>query len=102
MDQQPVTDIVQHFEGLPDPWTGNTKAHIFLKILNHGDLCGNLCRRWLSDVELFGKNKKEWLKTFLKLPKDIQSHDTFGRAVAKIKPEEFQKRFIEWGRRLKS
>jgi hypothetical protein len=32
----------------------------------------------------------------LKLPKGIPSHDTFGRVFAKIKPEEFQKRFIEW------
>jgi predicted transposase YbfD/YdcC len=47
-------------------------------------------------VELFGKNKKTWLKTFLQLPKGIPSHDTFGRVFAKIKPEEFQKRFIEW------
>ena len=33
---------------------------------------------------------------FLELPKGIPSHDTFGRIFAKIKPEEFQKRFIEW------
>jgi predicted transposase YbfD/YdcC len=49
-----------------------------------------------SDVELFGKTKHAWLKTFLKLPKGIPSHDTFGRVFARIKPEEFQKRFIEW------
>jgi hypothetical protein len=34
--------------------------------------------------------------TFLELPKGIPSHDTFGRVFAKIKPDEFQKRFIEW------
>jgi hypothetical protein len=33
MDQRPETDIVRHFEGLPDPRTGNAKAHIFLEIL---------------------------------------------------------------------
>lgn len=49
-----------------------------------------------SDIELFGKNKKDWLKTFLRLPKGIPSHDTFGRIFAKIRPEEFQRRFIEW------
>ena len=33
------------------------------------------------------------------MPKGIPSHDTFGRRLtifAQIKPEEFQKRFIEW------
>jgi hypothetical protein len=30
------------------------------------------------------------------LPKGILSHDTFGRVFAKIKPDVFQKRLIEW------
>jgi predicted transposase YbfD/YdcC len=55
-----------------------------------------------SDVELFGKNKKVWLKTFLQLPKGIPSHDTFGRVFAKIKPEEFQKHFLEWVRAVET
>jgi predicted transposase YbfD/YdcC len=49
-----------------------------------------------NDVELYGKNKKEWLKTFLELPKGIPSHDTFGRVFGLIKPDEFQERFIKW------
>ena len=96
MKQQPTADIVRHFEGMPDPRTGNAKTHIFLEILIIA-ICAVICGAdgW-SDIELFGKNKKEWLKTFLKLPKGIPSHDTFGRVFAKIKPEEFQKHFIEW------
>ena len=30
------------------------------------------------------------------MPKVIPSHETFGRVFAQIKPEEFQKHFIEW------
>lgn len=55
-----------------------------------------------SDVELFGRTKKAWLKTFLKLPKGIPSQDTFGRVFAKITPEEFQKRFIDWVRAVET
>lgn len=96
MEKQPVTSIVRHFGELQDPRTGNAKAHIFLEILIIA-ICAVICGAdgW-SDVELFGKNKKEWLKTFLELPKGIPSHDTFGRVFAKIKPNEFQRRFIEW------
>jgi predicted transposase YbfD/YdcC len=96
MEKRPVASIAKHFAGLPDPRTGNAKAHIFLEILIIA-ICAVICGAdgW-SDVELFGKNKKEWLKTFLELPKGIPSHDTFGRVFAKIKPDEFQKRFIEW------
>jgi hypothetical protein len=98
MRNQPTANLVKYFEDLPDPRTGNAKAHIFLEILLIAILaviCG--ADGW-SDVELFGKTKKAWLKTFLELPKGIPSHDTFGRVFAKIKPEEFQKRFIEWVR----
>jgi len=98
MKTQPVGSILKHFEELPDPRTGNAKAHIFLEILVVAILaviCG--AEGW-SDVELFGKNKQDWLKTFLKLPKGIPSHDMFGRVFAKIKTEEFQKRFMEWVR----
>jgi predicted transposase YbfD/YdcC len=96
MEDDPSASLVKYFAGLADPRTGNAKAHIFLEILIIAILaviCG--ADGW-SDVELFGKNKKTWLKTFLQLPKGIPSHDTFGRVFAKIKPEEFQKRFIEW------
>src|SRR5512134_2599062 len=96
MEKQAVASVVKHFEGLQDPRSGNANVHIFLEILIIAILaviCG--ADGW-SDVELFGKNKKAWLKTFLKLPKGIPSHDTFGRVFAKIQPEEFRKRFIEW------
>ena len=98
MENQPTASLVKHFESLTDPRRGNAKAHLFLEILIIAILaviCG--ADGW-SDVELFGKNKKAWLKTFLQLPKGIPSHDTFGRVFAKLKPEEFQNRFIEWVR----
>jgi predicted transposase YbfD/YdcC len=100
MEKQPVVNIAKQFEDLPDPRTGNAKAHIFLEILIIA-ICAVICGAdgW-SDVELFGKNKQAWLKTFLELPKGIPSHDTFGRVFAKIKPEEFRKRFIEWVRAI--
>ena len=96
MEKQPTASLIRHFEELPDPRTGNARTHIFLEILIIAILaviCG--ADGW-SDVELFGKTKKTWLKAFLELPKGIPSHDTFGRVFAKIKLEEFQKRFMEW------
>lgn len=96
MEAQAIGSIGKYFGDLSDPRTGNAKPHLFLEIVIIAILaviCG--ADGW-ADVELFGKNKKAWLKTFLELPKGIPSHDTFGRVFAKIKPDEFEKRFIAW------
>jgi predicted transposase YbfD/YdcC len=96
MKKKALPSIAKHFEGLQDPRTGNAKQHIFLEILIIA-ICAVICGAdgW-SDIELFGKTKKAWLKTFLQLPQGIPSHDTFGRVFAQIKPEEFQKYFVTW------
>ncbi len=71
------------------------RSSFFLEILIMA-ICAVICEAdgW-SDVELYARNKKAWLKTFLLLPKGIPSHDTFGRVFALMKPEEFQKPFLE-------
>jgi predicted transposase YbfD/YdcC len=100
MEEGPTASLEKHFGKLSDPRTGNAKQHIFLEILIIG-ICAVICGAdgW-NDIELFGNTKKAWLKSFLKLPKGIPSHDTFGRVFAQIQPEEFQKRFIEWVRSI--
>ena len=96
MEKEIAGSLVEHFSGLSDPRSGNAKQHVFLEMLIIA-ICAVICGAdgW-SDIELFGNNKKEWLKTFLELPKGIPSHDTFGRVFAQIKADEFQKHFIEW------
>ncbi|MDR1557315.1 MAG: ISAs1 family transposase [Tannerellaceae bacterium] len=56
-------------------------------------ICG--AESWY-EMEAFGKAKEEWLKTFLRLPGDIPSHDTFNRVFSGLKPEELEKSFIAW------
>jgi hypothetical protein len=67
MEHELTGSLIKHFAGVADPRSGNAKAHIFLEILIVAILaviCG--ADGW-SEVELFGQNKKAWLKTFLKL-----------------------------------
>ena len=47
-------------------------------------------------MEEFGKSKQEWLKTFLRLPGVIPSHDTFNRFFCALSPEELEKSFVGW------
>jgi len=49
-----------------------------------------------TDVARFGRAKETWLRTFLKLPNGIPSHDTFGRFFSLLDPVAFQRCFIQW------
>lgn len=49
-----------------------------------------------EQIENFGKKRKKWLSKFLKLPHGIPSHDTFGRILERINPNEFQNSFMTW------
>lgn len=50
---------------------------------------------WVSVVD-YGREKEEWLKTFLELPHGIPSHDTFGDLFAKLDPQKFEEALMQW------
>jgi hypothetical protein len=49
-----------------------------------------------TTIEEYAKTKIDFLKTFLKLPNGIPSHDTFGDIFAKIDPLQFEECFLAW------
>ena len=95
MLETPVATIIDHFSGLEDPRSDN-RRHLLLDIIVIA-ICAAICGAdtW-TDVELFGKAKEEWFKSFLHLPHGIPSHDTFGRVFALLDPEQFQQCFRAW------
>jgi predicted transposase YbfD/YdcC len=101
MPEEPkVGSLVKHFGKIRDPRIDRTKRHKLLDILIIA-ICAVICGAdsWV-DIELFGKSKIEWLRTFMKLPNGIPSHDTFGRVFAALNPEEFENSFMEWVRAI--
>jgi hypothetical protein len=96
MEQQNVLDLASHFATLKDPRIDRTKRHKLLDIIIIA-ICGTICGAdgWV-EIEQFGKEKEEWLKTILELPNGIPSHDTFGRVFAHLDPGEFERCFFEW------
>jgi predicted transposase YbfD/YdcC len=100
--KQPKTSLHEYFERFPDHRINRNKKHlltdiIILSIL--GVLCG--AESWDS-IETFGKTKLDFLKRFLKLPNGIPSHDTINRVFSGLRPELFEKMFVEWVSGLKS
>jgi predicted transposase YbfD/YdcC len=96
MPKKPLEAIEEHFSKVSDPRVERTKEHKLIDIIAIA-ICAVICgaEGWV-DIELFGKSKLPWLKTFLELPNGIPSHDTFGRVFARIDAEQFQLAFYEW------
>ena len=88
--------IMDSFEALEDPRIDRCKRHQLLDIIVIA-ICATICGAdsWVH-MEMFGRSKEEWLKTFLELPHGIPSHDTFGDVISRLDPEQFQDCFIAW------
>ena len=81
--------IMEYFETLKDPRIDRSKRHKLLDIIAIA-ICATICGAdsWVY-IELFGKSKEEWFRTFLELPNGIPSHDTFGKVFSRLDPELF-------------
>jgi predicted transposase YbfD/YdcC len=95
MDSHPSSLII-HFSQLHDPRLNRKKRHSLLDIIAI-TICAVIAGAdgW-TDIAQFGKAKEAWLRTFLKLPNGIPSHDTFGRFFSLLEPAAFQQCFIRW------
>jgi predicted transposase YbfD/YdcC len=92
----PTSTIIEHFDTLVDPRIERTKLHLLLDIVTL-TICAVICGAdGPSDIEQYGHEKYEWLKTFLALPNGIPSHDTIGRVLARLEPAQFQASFLRW------
>jgi len=92
----PVVLIETHFGSLRDPRALHCIEHKLIDILII-TICGTISGADnFAAIAEYGKEKEEWLKTFLELPNGIPSVDTFERIFARLKPEELQKCFISW------
>ena len=96
MKIKPKITIADHFADLEDPRIERTKRHQLIDIITIS-ICAVICGAdtWV-DIESYGHSKYEWLKKFLELPNGIPSHDTIARVFSLLKPEQFQKCFLNW------
>jgi predicted transposase YbfD/YdcC len=96
MTKKPLETIEEYFGKVVDPRKERTKEHKLIDIVIIA-ICAVICgaEGWV-DIELYGKSKLHWLRTFLELPNGIPSHDTFGRVFAMIDAQQFQFAFYEW------
>jgi predicted transposase YbfD/YdcC len=88
--------IATHFATLEDPRVLRTQLHPLINVVVIG-LCAVICgARHFTQMEEFGKNKREWLAKFLDLQNGIPSHDVFNAVFACLKPEQFEACLLSW------
>src|SRR5436309_15093055 len=96
MQTHPKLSLIEHFKTLTDPRVDRTKDHDLIDVLVIAICCLLCAGQSFNDMEDFGKAKRDWFKTFLKLRGGIPSHDTFNRVFAALKPEHFLECFLAW------
>ena len=96
MTRKKGAPLMECFGVLEDPRIDRCKRHQLLDIITIA-ICAVICGAdsWVY-VEMFGKSKEEWFRSFLDLPNGIPSHDTFGDVLARLDPDRFQECFMEW------
>ena len=94
--EKTFTSIQKHFAPLEDPRILLKTSHKLIDIIVIA-ICAVICGAdtW-TQIEEFGKVRREWLKDFLQLPNGIPSHDTFGRVFSIISAKLFHSCFQRW------
>src|SRR5919202_4883179 len=90
------------FAGLADPRETRRCDHRLIDILVIAVCAVIACAESWEDIELYGRSKLAWLKTFLALPNGIPSHDTFRRVFMLLDPDAFEACFARWAQSLAS
>jgi predicted transposase YbfD/YdcC len=96
MEKSARTLLVQLFRDIPDPRRVAKISHTLHDILVI-TVCAVICglEHW-TQIEDFAKTNEAWFRTFLDLPNGIPSHDTFGKVLAALDPEAFERRIQQW------
>jgi len=88
--------LLEHFQTLEDPRAQHLLEHQLLDIIGL-TICAVICGAdtWV-EIESYGRAKETWLRSFLRLPNGIPSHDTIARLFAALNPEALQECFLSW------
>lgn len=88
--------LVELFEDLEDPRVDRTKEYPLVEILMLVLVATVSGVNQLTRIESFGHAKLDWLRTILPYENGIPSHDTIGRVLGQVDPDELEKNFVRW------
>ena len=91
-----IMPLLENLSRIEDPRMEGKNDHSLVDVLVIA-ICAIICggEHW-TEMEAFGKCKKTWFSSFLKLPNGIPSHDTFSRVFAAIDPKRLRQCYVDW------
>lgn len=96
MSSSTTLSFFEHFRSLQEPRVERTKCHPLVNIVFIA-VCAVLgAANDFVGMEKFGKSKRAWFEKYLDLSNGIPSHDTFGRVIGALDPEQFIQCFLSW------
>ena len=89
-------DFRAYFASIDDPRMDRTRYHELMDILFISVSATIAGADGPTDIEDFARQNIEWCRKFVPLKNGVPSHDTIGRVLALLKPDQFQKAFLDW------
>ena len=95
-DQAVLGVFNEYFNRVKDPRQQPKVKHLLNEVLFITVLAVIAGADDFNEIAEYAERKQSWLKTFLKLPGGVPSHDTFNRVICMIDACQFQESFIDW------
>ena len=96
METESKLRLADVFVSITDPRQANKIEHDLVELLVVAVNAVLVGADTFVEIELWAKEKLDWLRGYLPLAAGIPSHDTFGRLFGLIDPEEFEAAFRRW------
>lgn len=91
-----IRSLVECFAEIDDPRIERTRVHPLESILVLAVLAVVAGAEGWEDIEDYGLEKESFLRKFLRFPAGIPSHDTISRVFRMLRPDVFQRAFLDW------
>ena len=95
-EAQTMEPLVAMFQTIGDPRIDRTKDFSLEEVLFLVLSAVVSGVNFLTEIEKFGNAKLEWLRTILPYKNGIPSHDTIGRVLGMLDPDELERMFVAW------
>lgn len=100
VQSEDVVSILEYFQELEDPRSTINRRHLLGDLIVICVLAVIAGADGPKAIGVWASSNAAWLQQYLELPSGIPSHDTFGRLLAMLKPQAFQRCFQAWIARL--